>query len=47
MPLPTLEKEGRYLLTLNIYRNSQFQTIHITVTVYNVNYNILLACSKG
>ena len=26
MPLPTLEKEGRYLLALNAYRNGQFRT---------------------
>jgi len=47
MPLSTLEKEGRYLLVLNAYCNSQFQTIRATVTVYNINYKTLMACSKG
>ena len=47
MPLLTLQKEGRYLFALNIYRNSQFQTICAAVTVYNIHYNTLMACSKG
>ena len=47
MPLLTSEKEGRYLLALNVYCNGQFQTICTAVTAYNVNYNTLIACSKG
>jgi len=47
MPLPTLEKEGRYLLALNAYRNGQFQTICAAATAYDVNYNTLMARSKG
>jgi len=47
MPLPTLEKEGRYLLALNAYHNRQFQTICTAVTIYNVNHNTLMARSKG
>ena len=47
MPLPTSEKEGRYLLALNAYRNGQFRTINTAVTVYNMNYKTLLTCSKG
>ena len=47
MPLPTLEKEGRYLLALNAYRNGQFRTIYATATIYNVNHNTLIARSKG
>ena len=47
MPLPTSEKEGRYLLTLNTYRNGQFRTIYAAATVYNVKYYTLIARSKG
>ena len=47
MPLSTLEKEGKYLLTLNAYYNGQFQTINTAVTAYDVNYKTLLARSKG
>ena len=47
MPLPTLEKEGRYLLALNAYRRGQFRTINAAVTVYDVNYRTLMARSKG
>jgi hypothetical protein len=47
MPLPTSEKEGRYLLALNAYRNDQFRTICAAATAYNVNYNTLMARSKG
>ena len=47
MPLPTSEKVGRYLLALNAYRNGQFRTICATATAYNINYNTLMARSKG
>jgi len=47
MPLSTLEKEGRYLLALNAYRNGQFRTINAAATAYDVNYKTLLARSKG
>ena len=47
MPLSTLEKEGRYLLVLNAYRNGQFRTINATTMAYDVNYKTLLARSKG
>src|ERR1700730_14722947 len=47
MPLPTSEKEGRYLLALNAYRNGQFRTIRAAATAYNVNHNTLMARSKG
>jgi len=47
MPLPTSEKEGRYLLALNAYHNSQFQTIRAAATAYNINHHTLMARSKG
>ena len=47
MPLPTSEKEGRYLLALNAYRNGQFRTIRAAATAYDVHHNTLMACSKG
>ena len=47
MPLPTSEKEGRYLLALNAYYKGQFRTICATVTAYNINYKTLIARSKG
>ena len=47
MPLPTSEKEGRYLLALNTYCNGQFQTICAAATAYDVHHNTLMAHSKG
>ena len=47
MPLPTSEKEGRYLLALNAYRRGQFRTINAAATAYDVNHRTLMARSKG
>lgn len=47
MPLSTSEKEGRYLLALNAYRNSQFRTINAAAIAYDVNHRTLMARSKG
>ena len=47
IPFPTSEKEGRYLLALNAYYNSQFWTIYTATTAYNINYYTLIARSKG
>ena len=46
-PLPTSEKENKYLLALNAYYNGQFQTIYAAATAYNVNHKTLMARSKG
>jgi hypothetical protein len=46
MPLSASEKEGKYVLALNMFHNSQSQTINAAATAYNVNHKTLITCSN-